>query len=101
MAGTVDEIRKQTGGAQRLILRFAKEDEGRAVFEKLLFAEGISKERVSHDRSYYTVQFPKTAGEGAQFLKNLISAGVLLEECSLKSDDIEDIFLKVGAKEVA
>ena len=100
LAGTIDEIRKQTGGAQRLVLQFAQEKEGLAVFEKLLMAEGISKERVSQDRSNYIVQFPKVE-EGSQFLGKLIFEGVVLKECSLKSDDIEDIFLKVGAKEVA
>jgi ABC-2 type transport system ATP-binding protein len=101
VAGTVDEIRKQTGGAQRLIVRFANEAQGRQILDQLLRVEGVSAERVSQDRSYYVIQFPKAGGEGAQFLKNLISAGASLEECSLKSDDIEDIFMKVGAKEVA
>lgn len=100
VAGTIDEIQKQVGGVQKLVVRFANEKEGLAVFEKLLLTEGISKENVSRDRANYIVHFHKSPEEGSQFLKKLISTGVVLMECSLKNDDIEDIFLKIGAKEV-
>lgn len=101
VAGTIDEIRRQTGAAQKLIVRFAREEEGAAVLEKLLLSEGILKERVSRDRSSYIVHFHKGDDEASQFLKKLVATGAVLSECSLKSDDIEDIFWKVGAKEVA
>ncbi|MBF0330454.1 MAG: ABC transporter ATP-binding protein [Candidatus Omnitrophica bacterium] len=101
IAGTVDDIRKKTGMAQKLILRFTKEEDGLAVLEKLLQAEGIPKECVSRDRDHHIVHFQNNEVQASQFLTKLISTGVGLSECSLKNDDIEDIFLKIGAKEVA
>jgi ABC-2 type transport system ATP-binding protein len=100
MAGTIDEIRKKIGVAQKLTLRFIKE-EGVAVFEQLLISEGVAKERVVHDRGQYDVHFQNAEEAASRFLQKLVATGVGLAECSLKSDDIEDIFLKVGAKEVA
>ena len=100
IAGTIDEIRKKMGGAQRLVVRFAKEKEGFVVLEKLLQSEGIPAERLLRDRSQCVVYFQESE-EAAQFLTKLMATGVALEECSLKKDNIEDIFLKVGAKEVA
>jgi len=99
-AGTIDDVRQQTGGVQKLVLRFSQEETGRAVLQKLLAAEGIAPERVAQDRSYTIVHF-QAEEEGSRFLQKLLSSGVVLKECLLKSDDIEDIFLKIGAKEVA
>ncbi len=101
VAGTLDELRKKIGIAQKLIIRFTKEDEGSVVFEKLLASEGIPQERVEKDRLNYVIHFQNAEEEASRFLKKLMSTGVGLAECSLKSDDVEDIFLKVGAKEVA
>ncbi len=101
LAGTIDEIRKQIGGIQKLVIRFSKEEEGLVVFEKLLISEGISKECVTREKSKYIVHFQKSDEEASRFLNKLISNGVILAECSIKNDDIEDIFLKVGAKEVS
>ncbi len=99
--GTIDDIRQKIGMTQKLILRFAKEAEGLIILEDLLRSEGIAPERVSMDRGCHIVQFYNAEEAASQFLKKLISTGVVLAECSLKNDDIEDIFLKVGAKEVA
>ncbi len=101
VAGTMDEIRKQTGGAQKLVMRFVHDAEGRTVLEKFMLAEGIPPERLAHDRHFHIISFSNSNEEAARFLKKLLDSGVGLAEVSLKSDDIEDIFLKVGAKEVA
>ncbi|MBF0123532.1 MAG: ABC transporter ATP-binding protein, partial [Candidatus Omnitrophica bacterium] len=101
MDGSLDEIRRKIGIAQKLIIRFTKEEEGFVVLEKLLVSEGIAKECVVKDRLNYVIHFQDSEEAASRFLKLLISTGVGLAECSLKSDDVEDIFLKVGAKEVA
>ena len=100
-AGTIDDIRRQTGAAQKLIVRFAHEEQGWPALEKLLLAQGIPLERVTRDRSQHIIHFQNAENEATQFLSKLLATGVTLAEVSLKKDDIEDIFLKVGAKEVA
>ncbi len=101
MAGTMDELRRQTGGTQKLIIRFAKEAEGLAALEGLLLEEGLGKDRVRQEGTRYVIYFQNAEEAASQFLKKILAANVGLLECSLASDDIEDIFLKVGAKEVA
>lgn len=101
ISGTVEEIRSQIGAGQKLILQFVNQDTGLPVFENLLKEYGIAPERVSRDKARIIVEFPKEAGQAAAFLQKLLASGVALAECSVKNDDIEDIFLKVGAKEVA
>ena len=101
VAGTLEDVRTQIGGVQKLIIQFSREEEGLSVFEKLLISEGVSKESVSRDQSRYIVNFNRSEEQASQFLNKLIASGVVLAECSIKKDDIEDIFLKVGAKEVA
>ncbi|MCA9405653.1 MAG: ABC transporter ATP-binding protein [Candidatus Omnitrophica bacterium] len=101
MAGGIEDIRKQTGGAQKLMVRFTKEEEGLPVFEKILSSEGVSQEQISQDKSKYIVHLQSDDGTAFRLLNKLITSNVLLEECSVKKEDIEDIFLKVGAKEVS
>jgi ABC-2 type transport system ATP-binding protein len=101
LAGTIDEIRHQTGGHQKLMLKFANETKDRAIFENLLMSEGIPETSVVREKSKYIVHFQKNDEDASLFLKKLITQGVFLTECSLKNDDIEEIFLKVGAKEVS
>ncbi len=101
LAGTIDEIRKQIGGTQKLVVRFAKEEEGVPIFEQLLISEGVPREYVSREKSKYVVHFQKSDEDAFQFLYKLLSKGDILLECSIKNDGIEDIFLKVGAKEVS
>ncbi|MCA9399553.1 MAG: hypothetical protein KC618_07380, partial [Candidatus Omnitrophica bacterium] len=101
MAGGIEDIRKQTGGAQKLMVRFTKEEEGFPVFEKILSSEGVSPEQIFRDRSKYIVHLQSDDGKAFRLLNKLITSNVLLEECSVKKEDIEDIFLKVGAKEVS
>lgn len=101
VAGTIEEIRRQIGGAQRLVVRFVNEEEGGAVLEQLLNEEGIPPERVSREQSRYCIHFQDAEEAAAQFLNKLAARGVHLAECSIKHDDIEDIFMKVGAKEVS
>jgi len=100
LSGGVDEIRKDSGSAYKLIIRFSKEGDYK-LFEALLKSEGIAEEHVNQDKSKYIVHFHETESRASDFLGKLISAGVVLTDCSIKNDDIEDIFLKVGAKEVS
>ncbi|MCC6759181.1 MAG: ABC transporter ATP-binding protein [Candidatus Omnitrophica bacterium] len=101
VAGSIDQIRTQTGGGQTITVRFSDENTGTDVLEKLLASEGIPLDRVSHNKGGYVIRFGNTGDDAVRFLNKVLTSGVRIAECSLKNDDIEDIFLKVGAKEVA
>jgi ABC-2 type transport system ATP-binding protein len=101
VAGSIDEIRTQTGGGQTITVRFIDENAGTTVLEKLFTTEGIALDRVSHGKAGYVIRFGNTGDDAARFLNKILTSGVAVAECSLKNDTIEDIFLKVGAKEVA
>ena len=101
VGGTIEEIRTQTGGGQTIMVRFKDANAGTAVLEKLLASENIALDRVSHNTGGYLIRFAATGDAASQFLNKILTSGAAVSECSLKSDDIEDIFLKVGAKEVA
>ncbi len=101
VSGSIDEIRQKIGGGQKLIVRFTDEQKGKELFEQLCMRENITPEQILRDKSNYVIAFGNDANKAAQFLNKILSAGVSVAECSIKSDNIEDIFLKVGAKEVA
>lgn len=101
VAGSIDQIRTQTGGGQTVTVRFSDENAGTDVLEKLLASEGIALDRVSHNKGGYIIRFGNTGDDAARLLNKILTSGARIAECSLKNDDIEDIFLKVGAKEVA
>jgi ABC-2 type transport system ATP-binding protein len=101
VAGSIDQIRTQTGGGQTITVRFSDENAGTDVLEKLLASEGIALDRVSHNKGGYVIRFGNTGDDAVRFLNKVLTSGARIAECSLKNDDIEDIFLKVGAKEVA
>ena len=83
------------------MVRFSDANAGTPVLEKLLASEAIALDRVSHDKGAYIIRFGNTGEEAVRFLNKILSGGAPIAECSLKNDTIEDIFLKVGAKEVA
>lgn len=101
--GTIDDIRQKIGGGQRVTVRFTNEAEGLPVYERLLRECGIEDDRITRDRSNFLVHFSDSDGTDSArgFLQKLLASGVGILECSIKKDDIEDIFFKVGAKEVA
>ncbi len=101
VSGSIDEIRQKVGGGQKLIVRFTDEQKGRELLEKLCADENIAPHQVLRDKSNFVIAFGNDENKATQFLNKILSAGVSVAECSLKNDTIEDIFLKIGAKEVA
>ena len=99
--GSIEEIRNKTGLSQKVMIRFLNEQKALPVFERLLNTFGITNERVKCDRSNYVVHFINRGDEAAHFLKEVLNSGIDLSEFSLKKDDVEDIFFKLGTKEVA
>ena len=61
------------------------------------FAEGF----VSRDGNVYSLRFEGGGAEASALLKDLINAGVSVASFARKRGDLEDVFLKVGAREVS
>lgn len=101
VSGSIDEIRQKVGGGQKLIVRFTDEQKGQELLEKLCADENIAPHQVLRDKSDFVIAFGNDENKATQFLNKILSAGISVAECSLKNDTIEDIFLKIGAKEVA
>lgn len=100
-AGTISEIRQKTGGGQRILVRLPEDTAAFAAFEKILADENIAPERISKDKTAYLIHCQNDTAASRQLLIKILNSGIPLEECSLKNEGIEDIFLKIGAKEVA
>lgn len=100
-AGTISEIRQKTGGGQKILVRLPEDTAAFAAFEKILADENIAPERISKDKTVYLVHGQNDTAASRQLLIKILNSGIPLEECSLKNEGIEDIFLKIGAKEVA
>ena len=100
ISGTLAEIRTRIGSGKKVTLRFASADDD-AVFQRLVEEERIAPERVRRQNGVCVVVFKEQDGQAADFLKRLMARGICPQECSVAGDDVEDIFLKIGAKEVA
>ncbi|MEI6437626.1 MAG: ABC transporter ATP-binding protein [Candidatus Omnitrophota bacterium] len=100
IGGSLDDIRAKIGSGKKLTLRFSR-SEDQDIFTRVLGEAGIAPDRVRTGQGTVTVTFKQQDGEAADFLKKLMALGVVPQECSITSDDVEDIFLKVGAREVA
>ncbi|MBF0387757.1 MAG: ABC transporter ATP-binding protein [Candidatus Omnitrophica bacterium] len=100
MSGSIEDIRSRLGGGQKLALRFSRPEDGE-IFRNLLAEENIEAGRVVQDQERYVVIFKGSSGAAGGFLQKLMGRGVSPLECAISSDDVEDIFLKVGAREVA
>ncbi len=101
VCGTIDEIRQKIGGEQKLIVKFADVTAGKEIIEKLLLSQNIAPNQVTCDKTNYVINFGNDKNSAAQFLNKILSIGITIVECSIKNDTIEDIFHKIGAKEVA
>ena len=52
-------------------------------------------------KDHYLVRFIEGEDRAFDFLRKLLKTDIALKECSVTGEDVEDIFLKVGAKDVS
>ncbi len=101
VAGSIAEIRERLGGVYRVIVQFEDDIRGSEILTQVAHQRNIDPGRITRDRSRHIVDFGSSQHDATQFLGQLIANGAVLTECMIKSQDIEEIFLKLGAKEVA
>jgi ABC-2 type transport system ATP-binding protein len=107
-SGTVDEIRAQVGSKGEIVVRLAPHEADpvrgeppRAALRRALEESGVVRE--IRDDTAVTVrgQFAGGDAEAAELLAKIVAAGVPVADFHVEKEDIEDIFLKIGAREVS
>jgi len=99
-SGPLDEIRNRMGEARTLRVGFL-DDESLGRFWNLIDEWQIARDQVICEGKDCAVSFSRDDQVAAEFLTRLTARGGRVTHFSLEQDDIEDIFFKVGAKEVS
>ncbi len=101
VSGSLDDIRQRVGSAQKIVLEFLDRDQSVNAFWSQIDQWQIPRNDIVQDQGMYRVDFPREEAVAGEFLTQLVSRGARVKHFELERDDIEDIFFKVGAKEVA
>lgn len=100
VSGSIEEIRKALNSTGHLIIRFADENAG---LEKTLNVLSTIPDILNPQKASPTelhVPFAGTRAQAAELLNRLVSAQIPVAEFIIKEDNVEDIFFKIGAKDV-
>ena len=92
VSGKVDEIASRVMGAEILTIE---------VLDGVDQFLGIVEGAVVRDDETFEVAFEGDAHEASELLARLLSAGVRIASFARKKENLEDIFLKVGTREVS
>jgi ABC-2 type transport system ATP-binding protein len=100
ISGTMDEIRERIGSKGKIKLQLASfEPSAREHLERRLFEINIKATATStNELEFY---FGGNPLEAYQILKGLIAEGHPINDFHLTKENVEDIFFKIGAKEVS
>jgi ABC-2 type transport system ATP-binding protein len=101
-AGTVDEIRAQIGSKGVLVVRLVETgDRAREALGKALDESGLVEGIEERPTGTFRARFKGDDAQARSLLKKLIDRDVPIAGFHVEKEDIEDIFLKIGAKEVS
>ena len=98
ITGTIDSILARTGGRPTLHIRAARPHA--ALGQILSREERLTELRVEAD-SHARARFSGDDCAAAALLATLMAAGIEVASFHIEKEDIEDIFLKIGAREVS
>jgi ABC-2 type transport system ATP-binding protein len=101
VSGSLDDIRQRMGALQRVRLSFLDQENSVSQFWGLIDEWCIARNTVLQEKGSFFVNFPREERVASEFLSKLISRGSAVTHFSFEKDNIEDIFFKIGAKEVA
>lgn len=101
ISGSLEDIRRRMGIGRRVELRFLDQDHSVNCFWGLVDHWSLSRDKVWLDRGTYYVDLPGEDAVAADFLRQLTARGANLTHFCCQKENIEDIFFRVGAKEVA
>lgn len=97
MSGRVEDIAKQVMGTA---VMWAEVVSGATICHALLDANVLVSD-IKPDGDFFTFAFAGNQEEASELLANLIAQGVRIASYGRKKDDLEELFLRVGAKEVS
>ena len=100
VSGSLDAIRERCGMLGRLIVRLAGESEtAHAIVEKGLKACHVVQDARRDENGVWTAAFTGDDAEAATLLATLVTSGVPIAEFRVRKEGIEDIFMRVSARE--
>ena len=102
VSGTIEEIRARVGSKGRLTVRMAdlgerSRDRLRDALRANEFVVDVLEKNIGEFRCY----FRGNPTQAAKLLASLVHDGQLIADFHLDEDNVEDIFFKIGAKEVS
>ena len=101
MSGTIKDISDQFGTRTTLRIRLIEGSEAPQAFWDALSHYQVPHEDVRRERDYYLITCPFAEEQQRYFLKTLVEWNVPVTDYRCQADDVEEIFLRVGAKEVS
>lgn len=102
VSGTIDVIREQMGATCELIIHLSGNiDEGRNALMPILRETAVIKDITEPKAGIFHALFYAHDNDAVVLLRELVHRNVPISQFYLKKADIEDIFLKIGAKEVS
>lgn len=98
VAGTVDEVTSSVMGSEILTVEVL---EGIETFQRIVDeAESAGTAVCKAGETAYELSFAGDAQEASELLRRLIAAGVRIASFSRKREGLEEVFQKIGAKEL-
>lgn len=100
VSGSIEEIRKAIHSTGYLIVRLAQQD---PLLERAIAILSESSQVQKTQKASETeiqAHFSGSRQEAAQLLSRLVAERIPVAEFIIKEDDVEDIFFKIGAKDV-
>lgn len=101
VAGTIEDIRRHMGATGQLNIRCAAlDDAGKKRLQETLSSSPLIQEPREISPLQFQAAFSGTREDAARLLAQLIAQHISISDFYVKEADVEDIFFKIGAKEV-
>ena len=102
VSGTINEIRAQIGSQGQLFVRLVDPQEtARITLRNILSACPFLKEITEVTMGTFQANFYGNDQEAVLLLKQLVHDGLPITDFHIREENVEDIFFKVGAREVS
>ncbi|MDD5070761.1 MAG: ABC transporter ATP-binding protein [Candidatus Omnitrophica bacterium] len=102
VSGTIDEIRKVIGAKSELIIIFNElSEQDRGNFKEILSRSPQVLNAKEEPVLEFRMSFSGDNQQASQLLSLLVSAGLSVCQFFIRQANVEDIFLKIGARQVS
>lgn len=101
-AGTVEEIRSQIGSKGLLRVRLVDvNDSSRSALRAELAGQEMLRALEEKPEGTFSAQFAGDDASAGALLAKLVAAGIRVADFHVEHEDIEDLFMRIGAREVS